>query len=119
MRSWIIPPVDRGRLGFLNWYGHVEGNPSILVGIAAWFHLADKPDEANWLTESEKNMVRSELERDQKAMGHREHSVLASLKNGKLWLLVVIYFGIVASNATLNFCGPSIVKEIGRRGLAW
>jgi MFS family permease len=95
------------------WVFLIEGIPSILAGIVAWFYLADSPNQAKWLTQSEKNLVRDELERDKKAMGHREHSVLASFKSGKLWLLVAIYFGIVGSNATMNFYGPSIVKELG------
>ena len=39
--------------------------------------------------------------------------MLASLRDSRLWLLILIYFCIVAANATLNFYGPSVVKELG------
>lgn len=95
------------------WVFLIEGIPTVLAGFFTWFYLTDSPEQANWLTEAEKRIVRDELERDHKAMGHREHSILASLKNPMMWLLILIYFCIVAANATLNFYGPSVVKELG------
>ncbi|MGH8806314.1 MAG: MFS transporter [Noviherbaspirillum sp.] len=95
------------------WVFLIEGTPTILAGIFTFFYLTDRPEQANWLTPAERRLVHEELERDHKALGHREHSILAALKDVRLWLFVAIYFCIVASNATLNFYGPSVVKELG------
>ena len=95
------------------WVFMIEGIPSVLAGIATYYYLTNRPSEAHWLTADEKKLVETDLARDEAALGHREHSVLASLRDSKLWLMVGIYFCIVAANATLNFYGPSIVKELG------
>lgn len=95
------------------WVFLIEGIPSVVAGLVAWFYLTDKPEQAHWLSADEKRLVHDELQRDHKSMGHREHGILASLRDSKMWLLILIYFCIVAANATLNFYGPSVVKELG------
>lgn len=95
------------------WVFLIEGIPSVLAGIVTWFYLTDKPADARWLSERERNLVLADLERDAKALGHREHSLLASLKDGKIWLLIGVYFCIIAANSSLTFYGPTLVKEVG------
>lgn len=95
------------------WVLLLEGIPSVLAGIATYFYLTDRPEQAHWLTARERQLVHDDLERDRKALGHREHSMLASLKNGKFWLLILIFFCIIAANSSLTFYGPTLVKEIG------
>ncbi|MEO7953751.1 MAG: MFS transporter [Polaromonas sp.] len=95
------------------WVFLIEGIPSVMAGIATYFYLTDKPEQAHWLTERERNLVHADLERDAASLGHREHSLLASLKDGKIWLMIAIYFCIIAANSSLTFYGPTLVKEVG------
>jgi MFS family permease len=95
------------------WVFLLEGIPSVIAGVVTWFYLTDKPEQAKWLTQRERDLVHADLERDHGAMGHREHSMLASLRQGRLWLLVLIYFCIIAANSSLTFYGPTLVKEVG------
>ncbi|MDQ7956813.1 MAG: MFS transporter [Pseudomonadota bacterium] len=95
------------------WVMLLEGIPSVLAGFATWFYLTDRPEQANWLTGRERLLVSQDLERDRKALGSREHSMLASLKSGRIWLLILIFFCIIAANSSLTFYGPTLVKEVG------
>lgn len=95
------------------WVFLLEGIPSVIAGIVTYFYLTDKPEQANWLTQRERDLVHADLERDAKAQGHREHSMLASLKDSKIWLMILIYFCIIAANSSLTFYGPTLVKEVG------
>jgi len=95
------------------WVFLLEGVPSVIAGIVTYFYLTDKPEQAGWLTQRERELVRSDLERDAASLGHREHSLLASLKDGKIWLMILIYFCIIAANSSLTFYGPTLVKEVG------
>ena len=95
------------------WVFLIEGVPSVIAGFVTWFYLTDRPQEARWLTPAQRQLVQDDLARDRAALGHREESLLASLKDGRLWLLILIFFCIIAANSSLTFFGPSVVKEVG------
>ena len=95
------------------WVFLLEGIPSVIAGFVTYFYLTDKPEQAAWLTQRERDLVHADLERDAASLGHREHSLLASLKDSKIWLMILIYFCIIAANSSLTFYGPTLVKEVG------
>ena len=95
------------------WVFLLEGIPSILAGLVTLAYLTDKPQDAHWLDSNEKSLLIQDIEADKKALGHREHSVLKSLKNPTVWKFIAIYFCIIMANSTLTFFGPSAVRELG------
>lgn len=95
------------------WLFIIEGIPSVIAGVAAYFLLSDTPAQARWLSEREKQHVREELQTEATSLGAREHSFWASMRNPRVLMLILIFFCIVAGNATLVFYGPSIVKSVG------
>jgi len=95
------------------WLFLIEGTPSILAGLVTLVYLTDRPEEAHWLADDERALVLDDLAEDRAAMGPREHSVLRSLADGRLWLLIAIFFCIIAANSGLTFWGPSVVRELG------
>jgi sugar phosphate permease len=95
------------------WLFLIEGTPSIIAGIVTLFYLTDRPEEAEWLSSEQRRLIVDELEQDKRDMGEREHKILASLRDPKLWLLILIFFCIVAANSALTFWGPSAVKDMG------
>ncbi|MDB5850966.1 MAG: transporter [Rhodoferax sp.] len=95
------------------WLFIAEGIPSIVAGLVAWFLLSDSPAKASWLSAREKAHVEGELAVEARAMGDREHSFMASLRNPRVWVLIMVFFCIVAGNATLVYYGPSVVREAG------
>lgn len=95
------------------WLFIIEGVPSVIAGICAYFLLTDSPKKTTWLTAKEKAHVEIELAAEDRALGPREHNVWASLRNPKVLVLILVYFCIVAGNATLVYYGPSVVREVG------
>jgi len=95
------------------WVFLIEGIPSIIAAVVTWFYLTDRPSEAKWLTPLQRKLVQDDLARDAASLGKREESLLASLKEGRLWLLILVFFCVIAANSSLTFFGPSVVKEAG------
>jgi MFS family permease len=114
LAGWIMTQMNmvNGWTGW-QWVFLLEGVPSIVMGFVTWAYLTDKPDLAKWLTDDEKRTVRQELQRDQQTLGAREHGILASLKDPKIWVLVLVYFCIIAANSSLTFFAPTLVKGLG------
>jgi MFS family permease len=110
--------VMNGMHGVNGWSGWqwvflIEGIPSIIAAVVTWFYLTDRPAQASWLTPMQRQLVEEDLARDAASLGRREESLLASLKEGRLWLLILVFFCVIAANSSLTFFGPSVVKEVG------
>lgn len=95
------------------WLFLIEGIPSLIAGILTLFYLTDKPEKAGWLSAEEKQLLLKDLHKDQLRLGPREHKVSESLRNRKVWLLVLIFFCLLCANSTLTFWAPTVVKEVG------
>jgi D-galactonate transporter len=112
--GWILRSMG-GRAGWTNWQWLfvLEGVPSILVGLAALFLVADKPAEARWLTAREKEVVMDDLQAEHIEAGAREHGFLRALRLPRVWLLGAIHFCAISSNVTIGFWVPAIIQKMG------
>jgi D-galactonate transporter len=95
------------------WVFLLEGIPSVIAGLVTLAYLTDKPEKANWLSEEDKRLIQADLERDRTALGPREHRIMKSLRDPKVWQFIAIYFCIIMANSTLTFWGPTAVREVG------
>jgi D-galactonate transporter len=114
--GWIMGSMG-GRLGLANWQWLfvLEGIPSVIVGLLALAIVVDKPAQASWLSEHEKQLVLADLEADHREAGPRKHGLGEALKLSRVWLMTVIYFCATSSNVTLGFWIPSIIQGLGVR----
>ena len=48
------------------WLFIVQGLPAAILGVVIFFYLQDKPADAHWLTQAEKNLLSHNLEHDKK-----------------------------------------------------
>ena len=84
-----------GRLGLHGWQWLflLEGLPAIVLGIVALRALTDRPSEAHWLTDRQREWLTQTMDAEQKRRAAVGHTSLArSLTSGRVWLLCAIYF---------------------------
>ncbi|MBP0580437.1 MFS transporter [Labrys sp. LIt4] len=85
--------------------------PAIVVGIVTWFYLPDSPKDAKWLSAEEKRWLTGELAREDSAKREPHNgSIGAALSSGRVWLLALIYFGMIYGLYALAFFLPTIVS---------
>jgi ACS family tartrate transporter-like MFS transporter len=117
-------PISTGIMQLLNgawgfkgwqWLFIMEGLPALVLPIVVLFVLPDKPKDARWLSEAEKNWLEHELEadREQIAVKKTEHSVWRSLTSPMVWVMCIIYFARTGSNYGLGLFMPQIIKAQG------
>ena len=109
--SAIVQYLD-GLFGLAGWRVMFlfEGVPTVLMGVLAWFWLTDRPRQALWLTEAERNWLDATMAAEQEstsAVGHV--SVRQSFKDSRVWALGAVYFGIAYGLFALSFFLPTIV----------
>ncbi|GAC1331114.1 MAG: MFS transporter [Collimonas sp.] len=84
--------------------------PAIVVGVIAWFYLADKPADAKWLSEAERTWLTTALAAEARTK-HTSHvsDVKMALTNSRVWLLALVYFGLIYGLYALAFFLPTII----------
>jgi nitrate/nitrite transporter NarK len=95
------------------WLFLAEGIPSLIVGIVTLYFLPDGPTKASWLNQDERLFVQRMLDEEDAAKksaggGHR---LIDAFRSPKVWLMCLIYFGIVMGNYGLGFWLPQMLKE--------
>jgi len=95
------------------WLLILEGTPAFAGGVLTYFLLPGGPQEAKFLTADEKEWIRTELEREeQQKLQQRRYSVLGALSSGRVWHLVLTYFGLTMGNYALQSWAPQLVKSL-------
>jgi len=108
--------IDR-MSGVHGWFGWqwmfvIEAIPTVIVGLLVLAVLKDSVQDANWLTQDEKNLVKQELAQDnQHKEGHA--SVKEFIADKRLWLLAGIYFCVVMGQYAITFWLPTLIRNSG------
>jgi ACS family tartrate transporter-like MFS transporter len=98
------------------WLLILEGIPAIVFGFLTYFLLPNRPEEATFLATDEKEWIRAELRREeQQKLEHRPYTALQALASGRVWHLILIYFGMMVSLYALNSWAPLLVKSLSSR----
>ncbi|HFD2141297.1 MFS transporter [Acinetobacter pittii] len=103
--------------GVHGWFGWqwmfvIEAIPTVIVGLLVLAVLKDSVQDASWLTQDEKNLVKQELAQDnQHKEGHA--SVKEFIADKRLWLLAGIYFCVVMGQYAITFWLPTLIRNSG------
>jgi sugar phosphate permease len=110
---FILETIHWQGLASWRWVFILEGIPPIALGLFSFFFLTDRPDDAKWLAQDEKDWITSALNeeaREREAAGRV--SIMAALRQPYTLLLILIYFFITSGNQGLIFFLPSVVDEM-------
>ena len=116
----IGSPVSGLLLG-VNWLGLagwrwlfiIEGAPAIIFGVVTIFYLTDRPHQAKWLPEDEREWLTGELEREKQAkQAIHSYSILQAFRHREVVLLTLAYFFMVTAVYGFNFWLPAIIKRL-------
>ncbi|KIH83701.1 MFS transporter [Pseudomonas batumici] len=114
--GWILTHFAAGQGGLAGWQWMflLQGIPTVTLGIAAFFLLADKFANAKWLTAEERDVLEADQAFD---AANKPKTVSDSLgevfKNPAIWAFGLIYFCIQSGVYAINFWLPSIIKNLG------
>jgi len=118
LSGWMLAHFSGGQGGLAGWQWLflLQGLPTVLLGVALFFYLADSLQGARWLAPQEKAAMQAALDADEQARragSHAVHSFSEVLRNGHVWMLGAIYFSIQMGVYAINFWLPSIIKALG------
>lgn len=97
------------------WLFVIEGAPSILLGVAAWFILSDRPSKASWLTPHEANLLERTLDAEAAQASPSKgkmQGILGELLRPAIATLALTYFCLVTTLNAISTWLPQIVKDL-------
>ncbi|MDY0743552.1 MFS transporter [Paucibacter sp. R3-3] len=112
LSGWIMNHFSgvHGMAGW-QWLFLLEGLPTVVIGVWAFFFLDDRVSDAKWLRADEKALIQRDLAAEQQ--GQHLHSIKDGLTNPRVLLLSGIYFFFTMGLYGVSFWLPSIVKASG------
>ncbi|BCZ81353.1 permease [Paraburkholderia terrae] len=115
LSGWIMHSMSgaHGIAGW-QWLFFLEGIPTVIVGIVAFFYLDDKVSDARWLRDDEKALIEADLQAE--SGHHKLHSLRDGLASPRVLLLSAIYFFFTMGLYGVSFWLPSLVKASGVSG---
>lgn len=95
------------------WLFLLEGMPSALLGLAVFYYLDDRPQQARWLSAEDKATLARSLAADRppERAEHASPSLLAELASPTVIKFAVAYFCLVNTLAMVAVWTPLIVKS--------
>jgi ACS family tartrate transporter-like MFS transporter len=107
-----------GVLGLAGWQWLflLEGLPAVSLGVIVFFVLAERPEDARWLTTGERAALTTRLMEEACQQGDRPGTLAATLANGRIWLLAAVYFSLPVALYAVSFWLPQILKSASGSG---
>ncbi|KIM33275.1 hypothetical protein M408DRAFT_152128 [Serendipita vermifera MAFF 305830] len=104
-----------GGLQGWSWIFILEGIVTFIVAIWAYFQVHDKPETAKFLTEEERSEVRRRLVEDRHNLADEWDMkyVWQALKDWKIWVHMLITFGMFICLYSISLFLPTIIKNMG------
>ncbi|MDL4915867.1 MAG: 4-hydroxyphenylacetate permease [Enterobacterales bacterium endosymbiont of Blomia tropicalis] len=96
------------------WLFMLEGLPSVILGVATWYFLDDKPSQARWLDEDEKRTLMKMLDRERelpKPDVSTHKPLWREVLTPVVLLYTLAYFCLTNTLSAINIWTPQILKS--------
>ncbi len=112
--SWLLTWDGVAGLQGWQWLFLIEALPPIIMCFVIYFLLTDKPKDAHWLRPDQSAWLQGRLDSEvkQREAVHR-YELMEAMRNPRVWLLTLVYFGQNVSGYGLLLFLPTIIKSFG------
>lgn len=102
------------------WMFLVEGLPAIALGAIVFLTLADNPEDAPWLTESERVWLLQTLASEQASESRiKAGKFWEVLLSPRIWLLSMVYFGVSTTMYGVTLWLPTVIRTLSGLSYFW
>jgi MFS transporter, ACS family, tartrate transporter len=110
LAAWLMTIHWLGYSGW-RWMLILEAVPQVILGFVTFFYMTDWPKDARWLSEDQRTWITGALEREGKA-AKKTFKVWQSLRDRRVLLLAVVYFGFNTNSVSLAIWLPKILQGL-------
>ena len=120
LSGWIMQTfAGYGGMAGWQWLFLLEGLPAVLLGIAVYFYLDDRPGKVHWLTPEQNARVVQQLaaQRQEHEAAGASHDFRAAFVNKGLWCLIYVNFALLCGTYGVSVWLPQIGQGLGVKSL--
>lgn len=111
--GWLLDQDGALGLAGWQWVFLATGLPAVLLAPVVFFLLPRSPESARWLTPDQKRWLASELAAPAVAPTTGHGDTWATLRDGRVLLLCLVYVGFPLGAYGLSYWLPTIVRGFG------
>jgi MFS transporter, ACS family, tartrate transporter len=96
------------------WMFILEAVPAVIMAVATFYYMTDRPAKAGWLPDDEKAWLVGVMDDEiASRSGSANHSPWRALIDPRVLALSLVYFGTSAGLYTLGIWAPQIIEQLG------
>jgi MFS transporter, ACS family, tartrate transporter len=110
----ILESAAPFRLTGWQWLFILEGIPALILGVVVLFYLTDRPEDASWLSQQEKDWLQERLRQDAGQEGESDPliSLRDALKDKRTWYLSSVYLVYYFTSTAFILWIPMLVQNL-------
>jgi MFS family permease len=109
----IVQHLDgvRGLHGW-QWIFLLESIPSLVLGVCIYFLLTDRPAEAHWLRDDQRNWLAQRMSREEHHRAQRHGADLwQAVGSPRVWYLILLYFTVAFCSNAGGLYLPELIQN--------
>lgn len=113
LAGWIMTHFH-GWMGLRDWQVLfvLEGIPAMLLGVFGWYWLADRPRDAKWLSDEEKDRLEAALATEPEKSGDHGR-LLDVLRDPRVYIAGLVFFCVYSGSNTVSYWMPTLIRGFG------
>ncbi|WP_371874468.1 MFS transporter [Duganella rivi] len=102
----------RGLAGW-QWMFLLQGMPALVLGVVLFFHLDDKPEQARWLSDDERELLQADMARSSPDVAPAKVRLWGMLRSRAVCGYAMVNFLMIGATYALVFWVPSLIQSWG------
>jgi MFS family permease len=119
LSGWLLSHPNPLHLSGWRWMMLVEGLPTIAVAGVAFGLIANRAEEASWLSDAERHWLRTQLQTEGgpfTSAAQRGATIRTMLLSNAVWKVALVWFALLLGSNGILFWLPLVLKQLSNRG---
>jgi ACS family tartrate transporter-like MFS transporter len=113
LSGFILDHVHTVGFDSWRWLLILEGIPAIACGVVTYLFLPNRPADARFLTQAEKDLLSADLKREEaQKLQQRPITAVQALTHARVWHLASVLFTLLIGFYAMSFWMPQVVKSV-------
>lgn len=112
LAGWLLSVHWQSLAGW-RWLFILEGLPAVVVGVATYFYMTDRPAQARWLAQDERDWLVNELHAELEAKRKiRNYTIIEAFIDRRILIVIAAYFLALTGALGTVYWIPTFVKRL-------